>query len=275
MSEMKTCTTCGVEYPATKKYFNTSKNKGTSVEHLRNKCRKCQNLKNLDHYHNVTKNDSEKMEKRREYSRLVGATEERKEYLAIYKIENRTRIRELNKVLEKENPEKTREIKQRWLSNNKSKRLEVCRKYRTNNVEKVKETNRTYRQTEHGKKTGRMSSQRRLARERSLTSTFTKEQWEDCREHFDNSCCYCGEHEEDNLQGFVLEQDHFIALNNRGPYTKENVVPACKRCNISKFDHFFFNWYHIQPFYSLERENKVLEYLNSHCKSIQQLSFAI
>jgi hypothetical protein len=273
MSEMKTCTLCGDEYPGTSEFFSPVKRKN-GVK-LINQCRKCINSKGLKHYHDVTKKDPDKMEKLREYSRVRGAMEERKEYLAVYKIENRVRIRELNKALEKKNPEKTREIKQRWVINNKSEKNETCRRYRTNNVEKVKETNRVYRQTEQGKKAGRMGSQRRLARVRSLPATFTNEQWEDCKNHFGNACCYCGEREEDNEQGFVLEQDHFIALNNKGPYTKENVVSSCKSCNISKYDHFFFNWYRTRPYYSLERENRILEYLNTQSKPIQQLSFAI
>jgi len=276
MSEIKKCTKCGVEYPATKEFFTTNKGgKNNGKAYLRGVCRKCSNLKCKEHYHTVTKKDPEQMERRRKASAITNATEERKEYYRLYKSDNREKLNEQSRELYKKSPEKIRARQNNWALKNKSKKLETCRSYRVNNVEKVKETNKVYRQTEQGKETGRMASQRRLARVRSLPATFTKEQWEDCKNHFGNTCSYCGEQEEDNAQGFVLEQDHFVALKNGGPYTKENVVPSCKRCNISKLDHFAFNWFHEQPFYSLERENKILDYLNSQGKPIQQLIFAI
>lgn len=274
MPEMKRCTTCETEYPATKKYFNVSKCKN-GEEHLRKICRKCANTKILERYHNVVKKDPVKMEKRRELSREIGATEERKEYMRLYKIEHREKIRELNKALDKANPEKVKERRERWLRNNKPKRLETLHRYRTNNADKVKESARKYRQTERGKELGRMFSQQRLAKKRELESTFTPDQWVECKEYFNYCCAFCGKPEDEIIieQGFILEQEHFVALNNRGPYTKGNIIPACHSCNDSKHDHYFFNWYPSHKSYSPERENKILGYLNiDNPSKFQQLS---
>ena len=109
-----------------------------------------------------------------------------------------------------------------------------------------------------------MYTQRRMALKRQLPSTLTTEQWNIIKEAFNNKCCYC------NLEK-PLTQDHFLALNNGGPYVADNILPACKSCNSSKRDKQFFTWYPKYKHYSSEREQKILAYLG-YIKGIQQLS---
>ncbi len=69
-----------------------------------------------------------------------------------------------------------------------------------------------------------------------------------------------------------LEQEHFVPISSNGPYTANNIIPACKSCNSSKRDSDFFSWYPKQPFYSKRREAKILRYLNYDNDGKQQAS---
>ena len=72
------------------------------------------------------------------------------------------------------------------------------------------------------------TGQRRLALEAKVEHTFTKEEWLECLVEFDYRCAYCGK------KSRKLQQDHVIPLSKLGPYVKENILPACPRCNQSK-----------------------------------------
>ena len=89
---------------------------------------------------------------------------------------------------------------------------------------------------------------------RGLEATFTVEQWELAQIEFGKRCAYCG-------REMKLSRDHVIPLKSGGTYTKDNIVPACKRCNSSKAAHPFSEWYRKQTFYNEEREKHVLKYL--------------
>lgn len=106
--------------------------------------------------------------------------------------------------------------------------------------------------------------QKRLALKRGLPSTLTPQQWEQCKNHFNNHCAYCNSDK-------PLTQDHFIALSKFGEYSSRNIIPACGSCNPSKSNKPFSTWYPKQPFYSKSREKKILSYLG-YSKGIQQLS---
>lgn len=63
---------------------------------------------------------------------------------------------------------------------------------------------------------------------------------------FKNKCAYCGRKEK-------LTIDHFIPITKRGADRLENIVPACIRCNCSKYNNSPNKWYKKQIFYSEER----------------------
>lgn len=99
-----------------------------------------------------------------------------------------------------------------------------------------------------------VNAQKRRARKRKTISNLTIDQWKEIKSRFDDSCAYCGENKE-------LSQDHFIPLIDGGDYTYKNIVPACRRCNSSKRDRKFEEWYHTKPFYDEIREKKILEHV--------------
>jgi 5-methylcytosine-specific restriction endonuclease McrA len=74
----------------------------------------------------------------------------------------------------------------------------------------------------------RIKSQKRRALKRNLPCTLTVEQWKAIKRIYKYRCAYCG------CKPKVLEQDHVIALTKGGNTTSDNIVPACKSCNIKK-----------------------------------------
>jgi len=69
---------------------------------------------------------------------------------------------------------------------------------------------------------------RRRALMARLPATLTAEQWQEILEEYDYKCAYCG-------RGDVpLEQEHKMPVSRGGGYTKDNIVPACRACNLRK-----------------------------------------
>jgi 5-methylcytosine-specific restriction endonuclease McrA len=157
------------------------------------------------------------------------------------------------------------------------KQKERFKKFLENNPEYIKNYVNNYERTHPDKKRERrkrycesglnaIMCHRRRAKEKNLDSNLTIEQWIIIKSYFNNECSYCG-------AKLKLTQDHFIALNNGGEYTTNNIIPACSKCNSSKQDKDFFEWYPKQSYYSKEREQKILEYLNYNIKNkVQQLA---
>jgi hypothetical protein len=95
---------------------------------------------------------------------------------------------------------------------------------------------------------------------------ITKLQWEHCKNYFDNCCAYCG----------LSLDKHWIKFNGEtrlGDFHKDhlynddnnqinNCVPACKKCNSMKWVFDFEEWYKKQEFYTDERYNKILKWIN-------------
>ena len=93
--------------------------------------------------------------------------------------------------------------------------------------------------------------------EHNSENTLTPSQWENCKKYFDYSCAYCG------LKPEVLSKDHFVPLNLGGGLTVTNIVPCCQNCNSSKSNRKFSLWYKNTPFYTYNKELKILVYLKS------------
>lgn len=251
MKEFKKCTRCQNELPNTEKYFY--------INHSTNTCKNC--LKEC------AKNYYQKN------------TEKRKKQVKQYREENRNKVKEIQKKWYENDKERIKEKSKKYYYKNRDEKLKYAKQYRLRNDDKIKEYryknkakiseyNKTYN-LENAEKVKQASKrwkqenpekcviikQRRLARKKQLPHTLTIEQWSACKEYFNNLCCYCGEEKQ-------LTQDHFIPLSKGGEYTCNNIVPACQWCNTSKKNKDFFNWYPRQEFYSVEKENKILNYLN-------------
>lgn len=78
--------------------------------------------------------------------------------------------------------------------------------------------------------------QKRAAQKRGGGDSLTEMEWNAILKKCDSSCAYCGEPAE------KLHRDHFIPLRLNGPYSKENIVPACPKCNCSKGGRHPLEW---------------------------------
>lgn len=124
----------------------------------------------------------------------------RKQYSKFYYADNRDRF-----ISKAEN----------WIKNNRNKHNGSVSKYGKNNREKTRE-----------------SCNRRRALKKQLPSTLTTNEWQEILVKFNNSCAYCGVQQSE--LDHKLHQEHVVPLSKGGGYTKENIVPACRSCNLKK-----------------------------------------
>lgn len=113
------------------------------------------------------------------------------------------------------------------------------------------------------KKALNIRGQIRRAKKRELPHTLTIKQWEETKEHFNDSCAYCGVTESEHKNQFeqVLHQEHIIPLSGGGGYTKDNIIPSCHKCNSSKGDSNLKDWYQSKNYYDKEKEDKILNFI--------------
>jgi len=84
---------------------------------------------------------------------------------------------------------------------------------------------------------------------------YNMSDWFECVDYFEHKCAYCGK------EGDVV-QDHIVPISKLGDHIKQNIVPACRKCNSQKSNHNMEEWYSKQAFFDDERYNKILEWIN-------------
>lgn len=94
-----------------------------------------------------------------------------------------------------------------------------------------------------------------------LSLTHLWQHW--CR--FDHRCAYCG------CSG-DLEIEHVVPISKGGEHHLGNIVPACHRCNSSKFSHDALQWYKTRSYYSEARWLKIQSVLEQSRPTAQQLT---
>jgi len=179
------------------------------------------------------------------YKKYYSQEEQKKkkaEYFKQYYPKNKETILARGKEWRETNREKYLEGMRDWYRRNKQKKLELSKQYYSEN-----EHNRSYR---------RIVYQRRRARLKHLPHTLTQQEWEDCLQYFNYQCAYCG------ATG-AMTHEHVTPVTLGGGYTKDNIIPACHSCNSSKCDTVLEVWYPKQEFFTEERLNKILKYLEA------------
>jgi 5-methylcytosine-specific restriction endonuclease McrA len=87
--------------------------------------------------------------------------------------------------------------------------------------------------------------------------TYDLHDWKDAMIHFKGCCAYCGVKQTRKIK---LTRDHVIPVTKVGPTRRNNIVPACSRCNSSKSNTELTEWYMKRKFYSPERLELVLKW---------------
>jgi 5-methylcytosine-specific restriction endonuclease McrA len=71
---------------------------------------------------------------------------------------------------------------------------------------------------------------------------------------FDNCCAYCG------ATG-KMDVEHWIPISKGGAHALGNILPACSRCNRSKWNRAPESWYRSRSYFSEDRLSKIHEVL--------------
>lgn len=69
-------------------------------------------------------------------------------------------------------------------------------------------------------------------------------------EAWDHCCGYCGEE--------ATSLDHIVPRFKSGSNNRNNLVPACRRCNQNKASHDMKEWYQQQAYFCPERLAKIV-----------------
>lgn len=227
-TQYKCCTKCGQEYPETLEYFSKDKYKKSGIS---SKCKICvrEISRNKQGYyeHDFERRCDEA--KSRGYRVCLICKEEYPENAENF-YKNKDQFSCYCKPCHQElNRNNTRE----WRQNNREYIVKKALEWTKNNPDKARVINARYRQTENSKQRKRISNVNRRARKRDLPNTLTREQWQQCLDYWDNSCCICGRKSvPDELS---IAQEHWIALadkreNNPGTVAV-NILPMCHHNN--------------------------------------------
>jgi hypothetical protein len=94
---------------------------------------------------------------------------------------------------------------------------------------------------------------------------ITTKEWNSCLDIFNHSCCYCGisEKEAKKRDKNKLHKDH---VDHLGYNDVRNAAPACRSCNDKKWQHDMETWFRKQPFFSEEKLQKLLWWINEGYK---------
>jgi hypothetical protein len=68
-------------------------------------------------------------------------------------------------------------------------------------------------------------------------------------------CGYCGRPKPSTL-------DHIVPKSRGGETVRRNLIGACGACNLEKSDQPWFEWYRGQMYWTPEREDKILGWVN-------------
>jgi HNH endonuclease len=226
---MKSCTKCKLE----KQYSDFYKKKATK-DGYRPECKTCTKASN-DAYRETNREDVNR--KAREF-----------------KANNRDKIRLDNAKYRENNLDKVRKISRDYARKNRERISEYAKEYYVANKEAIREKIREYEKLNRHKRVIR--EQRRRHKIRALPYDFSELDWFTCLDYFNHKCAYCVS-SENNLQ-----QEHLIPVANGGGYVKENIIPACGSCNVSKKDKEFFSWYEKSPNYNAKNVEIILNYFS-------------
>jgi 5-methylcytosine-specific restriction endonuclease McrA len=133
-----------------------------------------------------------------------------------------------------------KEYSKEYYTNNKDRLNSKHRKYYADNREWLLEHNRKYYKTDRGKQIMKLKSQNRRYRKQYNTNPeekLTKKQLDHLTEVYTH-CAYCST----PLTSENTHIDHIHPLSKGGSHSIDNVVLACKDCNLKKHTKTLDEW---------------------------------
>jgi hypothetical protein len=95
----------------------------------------------------------------------------------------------------------------------------------------------------------------------AMTSSEARRQWKAAiKQAWDNRCAYC---DRPPIDPKSLTIDHVKPKAWGGEDRTTNCIPACRRCNHAKGSLMWIAWFRMQPFYSLERELRIKQWIRT------------
>lgn len=88
---------------------------------------------------------------------------------------------------------------------------------------------------------------------------YSFEDWKDAMIYFKGTCAYCGRKQSRRVK---LTKEHIVPVSKGGKTARENIIPVCQKCNSSKSDEDFEEWYSKQDFYDTDRVAKIRRWRN-------------
>lgn len=146
-----------------------------------------------------------------------------------WRSDNRDKKRMSDKRWRTNNPERCKINRNRWIDENTERYNDAIVKWQKEHPDNIRASKKKY--DDAHPELRRIITWRYNTRKKLLPATLTLEQWEAIKRFYNNCCAYCG-------RKFVkLTQDHLIPVSKGGPYTAQNIVPACRSCNSKKYNN--------------------------------------
>jgi 5-methylcytosine-specific restriction endonuclease McrA len=145
---------------------------------------------------------------------------------------NKNRLIKYQKEYRNNNRDKIAKYQKEYYDNNRDKIAKYHKEYNDNNKDKISKYQKEYYKTERGKLISKLNSQNRHYRKKYNTNPgdiLTTTQIEYLAEVY-KQCAYCNT----ELTSENTHIDHIHPLSKEGSHSIDNVVLACKDCNLRK-----------------------------------------
>lgn len=90
---------------------------------------------------------------------------------------------------------------------------------------------------------------------------FTLQDWKDSMLHFKGGCAFCSK-PEGRAKADKMDRDHIVALARGGKTVRNNIAPACKKCNRGRGAREWRAWFREQDFWDPEREARIQNWID-------------
>lgn len=134
---------------------------------------------------------------------------------------------------------KKQEYDRQYHRNHAGEKCAISQKWHRNNRERASARGRQWKASnpEKARLLARKSKTTRRAREFNAKGTYTPDDVRMIYEMQNGLCAYCGIRLFDKWH-----EDHYMPISRGGSNYPENIILACKECNLSKNDKTFEEW---------------------------------